>query len=445
MSGKFINTTTAYAEMIQQAAQTAKSRLDNPYYLFTDKKASECTYYNLNTTMTTLDEATRGNYAEISAHSPLRFNKIKKYMIYGITRIEPNLDVNEFGLESENINGDALILPRTIIPYPGDYFTLTQLGNKYLFRVTAVNPNTLDTGATAYRVNYVIQSSDGLKDIEPQVVKTFVFNINTGGIDSDNGTNLSTAIIDEGAYNQAKDLQDYDTALKDYFISLFYDAKVQSFTYYTNPHSDTWYSVNGEPKPLHIGNMQDGAHPFGIKVYDPYLIEFIIRNKILDGASAYIHVDQQMFLPTTFPLDYSRTIFSSLEDCDIEKHYGYNVGNLMLCDQRLSLLYAHPENYYYMKYDNLNARLYYISIFDDPGFIQRVKDQDFTGNILKDMIIKYFNNQSITMDDVAKLKHIDYMSNREFFYGIPLAIYVIEKQIASTISGNTMEVSNIEA
>ena len=149
----------------------------------------------------------------------------------------------------------------------------------------------------------------------------------------------------------------------------------------------------------------------------------------------YIHVDQQMFLPATFPLDYDRTIFSSLEDHDIDKHYGYNVGNLMLCDQRLSLLYAHPENYYYMKYNNLNARLYYISIFDDPGFIQHVKDKDYTGNILKDLIIKYFNDESITDDDVEKLKHIDYMSNREFFYGIPFAIYIIEKHIGNTISG----------
>ena len=65
MAGKFINTTTAYSQVVNQASQVTKSRLDNPYYIFSDKKASECTYYNINTTMTTLDEATRGNYAEI--------------------------------------------------------------------------------------------------------------------------------------------------------------------------------------------------------------------------------------------------------------------------------------------------------------------------------------------------------------------------------------------
>ena len=198
MAGKFINTTTAYTQMVTNAGNRMKSLLDNPYYLFTDKKASECTYYNINTTMTTLDEATRGNYSEISNNSPIRFNKIKGFLLYGVTRIEPNLDIGEFGLESSDITGEALILPRTIIPYPGDYFYLTQINKPYLFRVTAVNPNTLDTGATMYRINYTLVSSDGLKNIEPQVVKVFSFNLNTGGVGSDNGSNMSASIIEEG-------------------------------------------------------------------------------------------------------------------------------------------------------------------------------------------------------------------------------------------------------
>ena len=80
MAGKFLNTTTAYSQMTNNMTSMAKKLLDNPYYLYTDKKATECTYYNINTTMTTLDEATRGNYAEISAQSPIRFNKIKNFL-----------------------------------------------------------------------------------------------------------------------------------------------------------------------------------------------------------------------------------------------------------------------------------------------------------------------------------------------------------------------------
>ena len=433
MAGKFINTTTAYTQMVTQAAETMKGLLDNPYYLYTDKKASVCTYYNLNTTMTTLDEATRGNYSEISPNSPLRFNKIKNFMIYGITRIEPNLDIGEFGLESSDITGECIVLPKTIIPYPGDYFYLDQIEKPYLFRVTAVNPNTLDTGATMYRINYSLVSSDGLKKIEPQVVKVFEFNLSLSG---ENGSNALTSLIEEDTYNDAATLQDYATTLKDYYISMFYDPKVQSFTY-NYGITNEWRQMNGDPQHRHLVNMQNvPCTPFGFKVYDPYLIEFIIRNKILSGSTMYLYVTQQMFLPSTFAMDYDKTIFASIEDKDINRHYGRSTGNLLYIgkEQKLSLLYAYQQAYYSMEYKNVNAKFYFINIFDDPDFANKIKNIEYTDHELKNLIVKYFNDIDITTADLEKLKHIDYMDNKEFFYGIPFAIFCIEHQIAKNLS-----------
>lgn len=440
MAGKFFNTSTAYTQMTTQAADVMKGLLDNPYYLFSDKKASVCTYYNLNTTMTTLDEATRGNYSEISNNSPLRFNKIKNFMIYGITRIEPNLDIGDFGLESSDITGECIVLPKTIIPYPGDYFYLDQLDKPYLFRVTAVNPNTLDTGATLYRINYSLVSSDGLKKIEPQVVKVFEFNLSLSG---EMGSNMAASLIDEDTYANASELEDYATTLKDYYISMFYDNKVQSFTY-NYGLTDEWREMNGDPHHLHLVNMQKvECTPFGFKVYDPYLIEFMIRNKILSGASTYIYVTQQMFLPSTFAMDYDKTIFASLEDKDLERHYGRNTGNLLYVDarQKLSLLYAFLTPYYYMEYSHLNAKFFYINIFDDPDFTNKIKNKEYTSHELKNLIVKYFNDEDITLEDLHKLKHIDYMDNKEFYYGIPFAIFCIEQQIAKNLANSNSNIT----
>ena len=440
MAGKFFNTSTAYTQMTTQAADVMKGLLDNPYYLFSDKKASVCTYYNLNTTMTTLDEATRGNYSEISNNSPLRFNKIKNFMIYGITRIEPNLDIGDFGLESSDITGECIVLPKTIIPYPGDYFYLDQLDKPYLFRVTAVNPNTLDTGATLYRINYSLVSSDGLKKIEPQVVKVFEFNLSLSG---EMGSNMAASLVDEDTYANASELEDYATTLKDYYISMFYDNKVQSFTY-NYGLTDEWREMNGDPHHLHLVNMQKvECTPFGFKVYDPYLIEFMIRNKILSGASTYIYVTQQMFLPPTFAMDYDKTIFASLEDKDLERHYGRNTGNLLYVDvrQKLSLLYAFLTPYYYMEYSHLNAKFFYINIFDDPDFTNKIKNKEYTSHELKNLIVKYFNDEDITLEDLHKLKHIDYMDNKEFYYGIPFAIFCIEQQIAKNLANSNSNIT----
>ena len=433
MAGKFINTSTAYSHMVGNANSIVKGLMDNPYYLFTDKKATIVNYYNLNTTMTTLDEATRGNYSEISNHSPLRFNKITGFYLYGLSKIEPNLDIGDFGLESSDITGEGLVLPRTIIPYPGDYFYISN-EPKYLFKVTSVNPNTLDTGATMYRISYSLKSSDGLDNIEPQVVKRLKF------VMASSGSNIETSVLDEETYDDTLSLQDYATILKDYYISMFYDSKVQSFTYNYSPFEGDLYDSNSEPKYVHLANMgKYPCNPLGFKVYDPYLIEFIIRNNILEGATNYIYVTQQMYLRPTFAMNYDKTIFSSLEDKDIEKHYGRSVGNLLLCDQKLSILYQFPIDYYYMEYHNLKNKFFYISIFDDPDFKNKIINKQYVRSPLKNIMIKYFNNEEITTEDLNQLKHVDYMENKEFFYMIPIIIFCIEQQISNTLAANNTQ------
>lgn len=401
MAGRFTRTTSLKIDMPNLIPLNAKNLLNNPYYLFNNSSQSVCNYYNINTTMTTLDESTRGNYGEISSDSPIRYNKINNFCIYGISKIEPSLETGEYGLESSDISGDAVILPNTIIPYPGDFFSLNQIDKPYLFKVTTVNPNTLDTGATMYRINYTLSSSDGIENIEPQVVKRYNFYI------ENYGSNFG-CLIEESTASEIAELERYTVVLKDYYLQLFYDYKIQSFSY-----------------------LRNGM----IRVYDPYLIEFIIKNKIMTGSTRYIHIDQQIFLPATFGVDYDRTIFSALEDRDPHKHYCKFTGNLLLCTQKLSLLYAYPQDYYIMDYSHLNNKFHIIDIFDDPSFMDKVYNNELTNNVLKNIIINYLNGIN-TIDEtiLSQLKHVDYMQTPELFYLIPLVIYCIEQVIMNMLS-----------
>lgn len=404
MAKGFINTDSVRKAMTENIIpNNVKQILNNPYYLFNDKTASVCTYYNLNTTMTTLDEATRSNYAELTINSPLRFNKVSGFYLYGISKIEPNLDITEYGLEGDNVSGEAIVLPNTVVPYPGDRFIINQLGDKYIFMVTHANPNTLETGSVMYKINYVLCGSDGIQTIEDKVVKKFKF------IADNIGTNFN-CVIEEEDYNQASILESVAKLMKDYFIQLFYDVRVQTFTYY-----------------------RDVA---GFKVHDPYLLEFIIRNDIINGSSDYLYLDHQLYLPATFGVDYNRTIFASIEDCDLTDHIGVYTGNLKLVDQRqkLSLLYAYPQDYYFMDYFNTSNKFYMIDIFDDPGFGEKIKNNEKTGIVLKDIIIGYFNNESITSDQLNEIKHLDFVSNCEMYYLMPLAIYIFNKNIENYLA-----------
>jgi hypothetical protein len=145
-----------------------------------------------------------------------------------------------------------------------------------------------------------------------------------------------------------------------------------------------------------------------------------------------------MVMPVTFPIDYDRTFFSALENQDITTHKGTYVGNMLRCDQALSLLYAYPIDYYYMEYRTLEAGLFMINIFDDPEFAdiikangQRPNDQNW---VMKNIIIKFFNKIDITLDDLADLSHLDYLQTKELFYLIPMVIFCIDKTLETMMS-----------
>ena len=397
MAGKFINTDQKIT--FDTLADNMKDLLNNPYYQFSDKKGTICQYYNINTTKTTLDEATRGNYSELGPDSPIRYNKVKNAIIYGFGKLDINLEVTDFGLEGNDITGESYILPDTIIPYPGDFFTVDQLDKPYLFKVTNAQPNMLYSEQVMYKISWVLSYRD-LHDINNQVVGEYVYN------NSAFGTN-NKVVIESSIYDLVSQIQDTLIKLKDYFYMLFYDQKVQTFIYLHN-------------KVIHT--------------YDPYLIEFISRNNILSGATDYIYVTQQMFLPSTFGIDYDKTIFSCIEDKDIStKAKIRTVGNLLLCDQKLSLLYQYPIDYYYMEYAHLNTRYHSIDIFNDLEMLYYIKNNIKTDNALWNIMIKYFNNESIISNDLLEIKNIDYCENMELYYGIPIAIYCMERMVESML------------
>ena len=150
----------SHSEMTQSMIDLQSDLLKNPYYLFNDKKGTPTEYYNLNTTRSTLDEALEIPYSNLGSDSPLRFNLVHGFYLYGLDRVQYSVDNGELGLESGEITGDAIILPDTITPYPGDYFSIIMVKQKYLFKVIEAHPDTFNNGANYWRISYVLQHLD---------------------------------------------------------------------------------------------------------------------------------------------------------------------------------------------------------------------------------------------------------------------------------------------
>ena len=391
MNGKFINTTMKTT--IEHLAEGVKGRLDNPFYTFTDKAPTVVTFYNPNITASTLDEATKQIYESVGPQSGLRFNKIENVVLYGMEKIQLDIDIGEYGTEASPIEGEVNLLPDTFTPYPEAYFTINYIGKDYFFRVTKVNIDTLENGNNFYRLGYKLDNFD--LDIESQVVNSY--QMICGNIGSD-----FKSVIMTTEYDLISRIQDLTNTLKDYYNALFFKKRVQTFIFYYN---DTCF-------------------------YDPYVIEFLIRNDIMNaGTEKYTYITQQVYLPQTFCIDYDKSVFRKLEQKNkkikIERAYG------ILIDDPQSLLTTRMEEYYRIDFSaRLGLMAEPINVFDND-LIEVLTN----GKIIEqghpkeyyNIIGYYLDDKEITQNLIDSLDSIDYSADVELFYTIPMIIFILEK------------------
>lgn len=169
MAGKFSD--TSYKNTIDNLVSATKDKLNNPFYVFSDQKPTKVTYYSQNIEQSTLDQASGLYQAHVGKGSPFKFNKIKDFFLYGIEKISTDYDVGDNGIEANEITGDAIILPNTVAPRDGDFFSISYVKESLLFKVNGVTTDTLDTGANFYKIEYKLELVDAIESIEAQVYK----------------------------------------------------------------------------------------------------------------------------------------------------------------------------------------------------------------------------------------------------------------------------------
>ena len=398
--GNFINTN--YNKTIDNLVEGAKSRLNNPFYIYGDRKPTIVTYYNINHNASTIDKGSSTLYDDIGQNSSLRFNKIENFHLYGIEKINVNLDVGEYGLESP-IEGEALILPNTIVPVPGDMFIINHVIDKpYLFMVTGIGIDTLYTGANFYKISYKLTRTDmdALTSLETvQTIKRFTYK--AGNV----GTTL-TPLIESNQAELIDKIEDNIYTLLNYYMNLFYKNSVQNF-------------------------ILEYQHMY---LYDPYLIEFMIRNKLFAlSGNNYFHVEQAVYIGDTFALEYDHTIF---KDIEIKKsNMRLNSVYPVPVDDPNSLLVDRLESYYklsnkvmYKDYDNPINWL-------DMDLLDRVINNelyDEDSNLYyRNLLILYMNNKEFDISDkiMNSIMDLEFNYTKELFYMIPILVFILKSYV----------------
>lgn len=410
---------TQHSTLTQSVIDLQADLLKNPFYLFNDKKGIPVEYYNLNKSRTTLDEGLKITYDDYGPDSSLRFNLIHNFYIYGLDRITSNLESGEFGISSGEINGEAVILPDTIQPFAGDNFVINMVKKRYQFLVTSVSNDTFDNGGNYWKIEYKLYTLNAEDKLNKLVVDEFNF------ISGNVGTQYNP-ILQKSRWSVCKNLDDTAVMLKKLFRGLYFNERVQTYTF------------------VYLYRIAQACMNSDF-FYDPYLIEFCIKNKILSNSGEkYEYIDHKTFLRPEFGIKYSRSIWRVIEARDKNE--------LSSCKHSSAAMYIDdPGTIFGTRYEN-----YFELTYNDPDTVAEmfapaidIIDQQVIGHILENqlfmddskyakynLLIKYFNySTDIGVQDMIPLERIvETENNSENYFLIPMLIYVIEFYIKNLMA-----------
>lgn len=399
--GKFVNTN--YVNTLNKLVDASKSKLNNPYYVYSDKKPTVVTYYAQNIEKSTLDKAS-GLYGEhVGNDSPFKFNKIIDFVLYGIGNITTEYEVGDWGTESAPISGEAYILPNTITPRPGDFFVVKYIKESILFKVNSSTPDTLENGSNIYKLEYMAELTNQIENIEEQVEKEFKF------IVSNVGTDYKT-IVQSSDFDLVNELESLIEELIIYFNNIFFDSKLQTFVY----NHDGWL------------------------MYDPFMIEFFIRNNVLNYGSEYVFVSHAAATNKTFGMDYYKTFFKCVEDKKLDINCA-SIATADLITDPNSLFIVRKESYYGVRYADKSPYKTRFQVID-MDILEHINsntmyDEDDV-NSFYNLWIAYFNDNKdfIKGNLVERIKRVDYMDNLSHFYALGITIFILERYIEKLLS-----------
>lgn len=427
--GKFINDENIENELINQVFDD---------YLDTTERYSKwfqgspifVTYYSINLDNSTQDHGLNNVTEMVGNESPIKYNKIENFPLYleSEMNFQTQLD-EESGFDSDS-EGNAIILPGSIVPQNDDLIVFQVLEQKYLYRVSNVEYSNTSV-RKFYRINFFVSPFD-IDTLEARQVAE-----NYSTIYNNIGTNLDP-VIPKKQFTFIQEIDKTLNYLMERYIRFYYDDKVNSFIYNKDKLNLTlheYYKDNG--------------------IYDPKLAEFIKRNKLFINSKTFfknIYID---CLLQNRDLDYEKSIYSFLETADVEEYeyfYYYfipiNQSSFMLLQDKFHELVHNKVDMYERINKPINTDIIASGSFTQCDLLKYVTDTDLLIDDLplneKIMVIylrikleEEQNNITGYIEDIVNLsKKVKIEKDLYTYIQIPCIIYIL-KEIKNIIMHNT--------
>lgn len=375
-----------------------EDKLNSAFTRFLETTPTYVTYYNINTIESTVDLGFVNVDKILGPTSPLRYSEVKNLPIYGMEAIQLDIDEGDEGLNS-SYDGELIILPDTITPYPDDFFILEHKGYNFLFRVTGVNYDTIKSN-NFYKISFTIKyvTPEDSKKILDQVTNKYTCIVDNIGTED-------KCIIEDGMYALLMRMKDIYEEISNRYKLFYYSKKYNVIMYY---ECDYKYGV-----------------------YDRYINHFIQKHGLLYDRTTHrtIYLNNEDD-SCCFPLEYDASIFRTFESRKNIKRFPYLKYKLQDIVNLYSVFKYYSARVQSVRFKNGTKEYLPFKLID--AIVSGEIPENDNGYLFDEgdkLIVKYMNDQidSIYNIDFDDLEEFSYFTPTfENMIKVPLLLYVMK-------------------
>ena len=385
------------------------------YTRFLEKHVDFVTYFSINKILST---TSIGNFAVdsyIGKDSPVRYNRINNFPLYGFPLFTDENSYGEdgAGLNMDDFGGQVTMLPEIIEPSEGDCFILNMYDENRFFIVTEVTQVALKG-----KSHYILSFTSGIPDYLPQLKKQVIDEYN--------------AIFDNIGTEDRVVISNKDYKLK----SMYENTYKFMYTYYI-------HKFFNKRNTLFQANINVGTLP--ISYTDIYCTKFMQDNRIIimdKLLKECLVMDYNKIYDDNDYFDYMDTLYWAIENKDIRKLKKANYITIKKMVSPFSLSISQYDSDVYLSelynfnnicdYDSENN---YNSIeFNFTDIVDRINSNKFyiSDNAVDrciSIIVRYLNDDKVILPGYFSSIEFDTMNELEQYLLIPIILFIIRYNI----------------
>lgn len=380
-----------------------EDRIKSPSTRLLDVTQTYATYFHINNNETTADDGYIDVYSLIGNKSPLRFDKIENFPMYGLEQFVIQLQEEDAGIDG-SYEGEATILPGTIKPLQNDFFIIPILKDSYIFRVTDFQYDTIMPD-NFYKISFKLEYIDDelMNQLNNQSISEYVCVLDNYGTEE-------KCIIEKSCFTKIKEIKKMYLEIAEFYKALFYNERHNVF----------------------LGDL-----PLRRSLYDPYQTDFINKHKLFNEKNNLeCLILNEETSDTKSRFKYAKSIYKFIELRDIKllSQFKYTV--------RDSLTF-HESSFY-------RWREKLIDVLDIPNimpencnnifseeFVDCIKYNTKAETEYGELIKKFVRRDKLEIKDIPLnlSDELLYLNNSlEVFFFTPIIMYIIREIINEELS-----------